>query len=959
MNRTFTLGKTGGLAAHEYVLITDIGSTTTKALLIKTTPGGTLLEKSVCVPTTVEKPREDVRIGVLAAVAELEKRAGIRLTNESGEFTIPYLTTSSAGGGLQILVFGLTSVETGRVAEVAAYGAGGVILGTMTIDDEIAAVDKMRLMRDLHPDLILMAGGFNGGAIANVVNLAELLTLADPQPKFRQNMKIPLVFCGNVEAREFVKNVLEDTFDVYVVDNVRPSGMEVNLGPAKDRVLRLFMDNVMERAPGYPDLKKMTSADIIPTPAAVENILRLYGGTLSENVLMMDMGGATTDIFSNILGKYHRTVAANIGMSYSMSNVLEQCGIESVMSHLPESFDDSEVRDYIANKTLYPTYVPESEEEAWIEHALAIEGTEIAWNHHLDINFKTARLGFLDRLKARAGNICKFEQLFLTEEEEPFTLSDIGTIIGAGGIIASAGTLDAIRILLEGFRPYGITRLMVDRDFLSPHMGVLATVDPDSALRLFMEECLEEIGYVVAPFGNVRENKPALEIRDIKSGETRILNGGQYLFFESGGNFEFTPRENISLGKQGEAYRLETDLPVLIDACGRGDKAVDIPLTKSLIPQFSRSGNPFTSGIRPGETVIEKGEFEVESRLPYEGTILVSRGDSVEPGDLLGENRYAPPRIYILDLNRITGYDRHLTPEELSKGLLVWTGDVVSIGQPLFKVHRQGVAGFDFKYSSPVRGRITRIEQSGLLILREVQDYDGLPHEIDVAGQLGIRPARIRGYLNFRPGDFIGAEQAIARDVAKGIFVKSPTSGILKNVDTKKGTVTVQYDVRPVPLKSYVSGTVKQVRENRSVLIGGSGSRIEGKIGFGGQNFGILAVLHDMERKSLSSGSVVATREPIDRDFLERAVESGVKGIIAPSISNTDWVSFYGRELGVALTGDESIPFTVLLTRGFGSFEMDEGTWSFLEKCQGRVASLSGRTQIRAGVTRPHVIICD
>ncbi|MBD3286122.1 methylaspartate mutase, partial [candidate division WOR-3 bacterium] len=137
------------------VLITDVGSTTTKAVFVENKKGELHFAGEVNVPTTVEKPTEDVKIGVLEAARRLEGKIGEKFISDDG-IVVPYLTTSSAGGGLQILVFGLSSTETGRVAEMTAYGAGGVILKTFTIDDQIRAVDKMRLIHELHPDLVLM-----------------------------------------------------------------------------------------------------------------------------------------------------------------------------------------------------------------------------------------------------------------------------------------------------------------------------------------------------------------------------------------------------------------------------------------------------------------------------------------------------------------------------------------------------------------------------------------------------------------------------------------------------------------------------------------------------------------------------------------------------------------------------------------------------------------------------------
>ncbi|MCK5065262.1 MAG: glutamate mutase L, partial [Candidatus Fermentibacteraceae bacterium] len=478
-----------------------------------------------------------------------------------------------------MLVFGLTSTETGRIAENTACGAGGVILRTITIDDELQAAEKMFYIQELHPDMILLAGGTDGGAVAGVIRLAELLTLADPKPKFRQNMKIPLIFCGNREARSFVREVLEDTFDIHIVDNVRPSMTELNLDPARLEVHRLFMENVMERAPGYSELKNYTISDILPTPVGVENIMKLYTDSLNENVVLMDMGGATTDIFSNISGIYSRTVAANTGMSYSISNVLADVGIEAIMRHLPSSFKECDIRNYIFNKTLAPTSVPSTPGEELLEQAVAIEGARSAWEDHLDTCFKTSRVGFLDRMKQR--NRKEFDEVFYSQESESsFKISDIGTIIGAGGIISHTDRIAALWILTEAFLPEDLTRISIDRHFRSPHLGVLSTIDSKAALNLFREECLEEIGWVIAPTGKFDKGDMVLEVLDRNSGEKREVSGGEFLFLKSGGDLEFHTSDNVFLGQDGIEH-LSTELPVLIDCRGRGEHALDIPLARS------------------------------------------------------------------------------------------------------------------------------------------------------------------------------------------------------------------------------------------------------------------------------------------------------------------------------------------------------------------------------------------
>ena len=322
------------MPAESHLFITDIGRTTTKGLLLEAEGDRFHFLDQIDTPTTVEKPEEDVRVGLSRLAEEIESKSGIELTGGDSLFSVPYLTTSSAGGGLQILVFGLSSVETGTVAQMTALGAGGVILKTFTVDDKISPVEKMRIMGEIHPDMILMAGGLDGGAIAPVVELAEILSLAHPSPKFRKGDRIPLVFCGNRDARGFVSRVLEGNFDIQIVPNVRPDMETLNTAPAQEEIHRLFMDNVMERAPGYAPLKREVESDILPTPAGVEKILREYAAGGEESIAMEDMGGATTDIFTLIRGEHHRTVSANIGMSYSLSNILADAGADAIMARL-------------------------------------------------------------------------------------------------------------------------------------------------------------------------------------------------------------------------------------------------------------------------------------------------------------------------------------------------------------------------------------------------------------------------------------------------------------------------------------------------------------------------------------------------------------------------------------------------------------------------------------------------
>jgi hypothetical protein len=156
-----------------------------------------------------------------------------------------------------------------------------------------------------------------------------------------------------------------------------------------------------------------------------------------------------------------------------------------------------------------------------------------------------------------------------------------------------------------------------------------------------------------------------------------------------------------------------------------------------------------------------------------------------------------------------------------------------------------------------------------------------------------------------------------------------------------------------------VRGTVKSSDGSLFAEIAGEGSIIHGTIGFGPERVGVIHKLGEPATAELPAGGILVAEESIDLDFLRACAAAGVAGIIAPSLDSGEWVSFHGKELGVALTGDEDIPFTLILTEGFGRMPMNPAYRDFLGSMAGRTASLRGRTQIRAGALRPLVIVYD
>src|SRR4051812_13452950 len=224
------------------ILATDCGSTTTKAILIEKQGDEYRLVVRGEAPTTVEAPFDDVTVGVTNAMREVEELAGGTYL-EGGKVLTPsrgprigadlYLSTSSAGGGLQMMVAGVVKAMSAESAERAALGAGAILMDTLAVDDGRKDYQKVERLRQLRPDIILMSGGTDGGTKSHLIEMAEVVRRADPKPRFG-DMKLPIIYAGNKEARDDVRKVLGEAIALQVVDNLRPTLDRENLGPARE-----------------------------------------------------------------------------------------------------------------------------------------------------------------------------------------------------------------------------------------------------------------------------------------------------------------------------------------------------------------------------------------------------------------------------------------------------------------------------------------------------------------------------------------------------------------------------------------------------------------------------------------------------------------------------------------------------------------------------------------------------
>ena len=245
----------------------------------------------------------------------------------------------------------------------------------------------------------------------------------------------------------------------------------------------------------------------------------------------------------------------------------------------------------------------------------------------------------------------------------------------------------------------------------------------------------------------------------------------------------------------------------------------------------------------------------------------------------------------------------------------------------------------------------------------------GNPQAVNVANILGVDPDDIADFMQKSEGDFVKKGELLAE--YKSFFglirhhVESPTDGAIEMISTVTGQVTLREPPVPIEIDAYIEGIVEGVLPKEGVVVRTEGAFIQGIFGVGGETQGVIRVAVEDPNDVLDASNV----RPDDKDkilvggslvtaeAIKKAGEVGAKGIVAGGIIDTELIEYLGFDIGVAITGHEDIPVTVIITEGFGRMRMADRTFGLLKKLSGYKASINGATQIRAGVMRPEIIV--
>jgi hypothetical protein len=551
------------------LLAIDIGTVTTRAALFDVVEGSYRFIASGHSPTTAEAPYRDISEGVRQAIEKLEVVTGRKFLGEGYQLIMPtsggagvdsFAATHSAGPVIKTAVVALLDDVSLESTQRLARSTYATVVETIGLNDTRKTDEQIDSLVKLHPDLILVAGGTDGGASRSVQRLIETVGLAcyllpsDKRPA--------LLFAGNQELTEEVRrNLLPLTSAMGLCSNLRP-GIDIeDLQPAHNALVDLYNHVRGVQMHGVEELNTWAGNTLVPTASAEGRIIRFLSTVYdsSKGVLGVDLGASAAIIAAAFGGKLTLGVYPHLGLGEGIHNLLHHTRVENILKWIPVELPAEAISDYLYQKSINPTSLPATPEDLAIEQAVARQSLQVGLN--------TAGKDFPRNVRRAA--------LGLTPYFDP--------ILAAGSVITRAPTLgQGLLLLLDAVQPVGITNVILDQNYLLPALGAAAVRNSILPIQILESGAFLGLATVVAPYANTRLGTPVLNARltnqngvenrvEVKQGALEVMP----LPVGQSGRLFLEPLNHAELGLGLRPPRKDgiqvngTALGVVIDARGR------------------------------------------------------------------------------------------------------------------------------------------------------------------------------------------------------------------------------------------------------------------------------------------------------------------------------------------------------------------------------------------------------
>jgi len=413
------------------------------------------------------------------------------------------------------------------------------------------------------PDLVIVAGGTNGGASQPVMSLLESIGLASFTLVEKER---PLIlFAGNETLHSEIQTDLEMVNKIHFAPNIHPNLEVENLNSAMPALANLYVEQRARKYPGVSELITWSSGRVFPTATTFGRVIKFLSASLKEKkgVLGVDVGAASTVIAAALDGELSLSVFPDLGLHSVARPVNLPEMVKEIMRWSTVELSGRELGAYLLNRSIHHGTLPMTTEDWELELAVM--------RYIFNQAVKKARQAFPPALEQTSDDI----------------LPPFEPILATGGVFTRAPSrAHAALLLLDGLQPAGITTLILDQNQIAAALGAGAGINPMLAVQLIDSDAFLNLGTVIAPITDVKNGTPVIRVRMTRE------DGQEEVFDVVKGMLEAVPvaygskikltiqplhRAHIGMGAPGRGGSLTVNggvLGIIFDARGRPLKPV-------------------------------------------------------------------------------------------------------------------------------------------------------------------------------------------------------------------------------------------------------------------------------------------------------------------------------------------------------------------------------------------------
>jgi hypothetical protein len=549
------------------LLAIDIGAVNTRAAYFDVVENGYRFIGISQSPTTSSAAVHNVMIGVQLAIENLQKLIGKPLMDDEGRLIIPsqpegngvdsLVTTLSVGPAIKTLIIGLLPDVSLKSVESLAQTTYTRVIDSIGLYDPRNADEQVDAIARYSPELILIAGGVDGGATHSVSKILEIIGLGAyllPEAK-----RPAVLYAGNqAMARDVQASLSSIASIVHISPNIRPSLDVEDLAPAQRELASMVVNIRQKQMPELEEVRTLSGGMVMPSSYAQGRMVRFLSSYFrsGKGVLSIDVGASAISMGASFSGDLHLNVFPQLGLGEALAGLLKHTTVDEIARWLPLDLPADVVRNYLYQKSLFPGAIPVSVEELALEQAIVRQNLQLA------VHWMLQRLP--GRFRPRTGLLPAFEPI----------------LAGGAAITGAATPGQKLLMLLDGLQPAGIATLALDQNNLLAMLGASAETNNILPIQVIDSGALAYLATVISPVSNASYGTPIVRAKLMRDDGTEMtsevkMGNLQVLPLESGqtARLQLRPllRADVGLGpgRAGEVEVIGSSLGIVIDGRGR------------------------------------------------------------------------------------------------------------------------------------------------------------------------------------------------------------------------------------------------------------------------------------------------------------------------------------------------------------------------------------------------------